>query len=45
MNFLHQQKELLIRGHLYSKKEFLISMASGWMDGKQEEKEIKVMTI
>ena len=45
MNFLRQQKELLIHGRLYLKKEFLINMENGWMVGKLEEKELKVMTI
>ena len=40
-NFLLQRKELLILGHQYLKKEFLISMVNGWMDGRQEEKELK----
>ena len=43
--FFAPAKESLTRGHLYSKKEFLINMVSGWTDGKQEEKEKKTMTI
>ena len=45
MSFLHQPKESLILGLQYLKKEFSISTENGWMDGKQEEEGIKVMTI
>jgi hypothetical protein len=44
MSFLQQQKESLTPCHLYFKKGFLINTVSGWMVGKQEEKEPKVTT-
>ena len=44
-DFLHQQIELLVQTHQFLKKEFLINMANGWMDGKPEEEEEKVLII
>ena len=43
--FFASAKRIINLGHQYSKKEFLINMENGWMDGKQEEKETKGMTI
>ena len=44
-DFLHLQKELLNQTHLFLRMDFLIHMANGWMDGKQEEEEEKVLII
>jgi len=43
--FFAPAKRIITPGRLYLKKEFLISMENGWMDGKQEGKEAKDMTI
>lgn len=42
--FFAPAKKSSILGHQYLKKVSLISMANGWMVGKQEEKEPKVTT-
>ena len=44
-DFFAPAKRIINPGLLYLRKVFLISMESGWTDGKQEEKEVKAMTI
>ena len=43
--FFAPAKRIIILGLLYLRKVFLISMENGWMDGKQEEKGLRAMTI
>ena len=44
-DFLHLRIELLTPLHLYLKRDYLIKMVNGWMDGSREEKELLVMII
>ena len=43
--FFAPAKRIINPGLQFLKKEFLTNMENGWMDGKQEEKEIKDMII
>ena len=43
--FFAPAKRIINPWLLFLKKEYLINMVSGWMDGKLEEKEQKDMTI